>query len=49
MAVALVSIETTQQGIRSLGRPRYNYRDSLYRLVLPSLRRKGWKELLAGC
>ena len=49
MAVALVSVKTTQQGIRSPGRPRYTYRNRLYRLVLPSLRRKGRRELLAGC
>ena len=49
MAVALDSVKTTQQGIRSLGRPRYTYRNRLYRLVLPSFRRKGRKELLAWC
>jgi hypothetical protein len=49
MAAALGSIEAAHQGIRELACPWLNHRNRLYRLVLPSLRGKDWKELLAGC
>lgn len=49
VAVALGSVKTAQQGIRELGRPWLNHRNRLYYLVLPSVRGKNWKKLLAGC
>ena len=47
MAVALGFVKTTQQGIWELGRPWFNHRHCLYRLVLPSPGGKDRGKLLA--
>lgn len=49
VAVAFGFVKTAQQGIRELGRPWRNHRNRIYCLVLPSVRGKNWKKLLARC